>query len=127
MITPDWTDDQPIYRQLKDKVVRAILDGSLKEGEPLPSVRTIAVELQINPLTASRAYQELAAEGLVEKRRGLGMYIVEGARKALLEAERRRFLEDEWPRILDRIRALGLDLESLAEASDSATGTGKRT
>ncbi len=127
MITPDWTDDQPIYRQLKDKVVRAILDGSLREGEPLPSVRTIAVELQINPLTASRAYQELAAEGLVEKRRGLGMYIVEGARKALLEAERRRFLEHEWPRILDRIRALGLDLESLAEASHSVTGTGKRT
>ncbi len=127
MITPDWTDDQPIYRQLKDKVLRAILDGSLREGEPLPSVRTIAVELQINPLTVSKAYQELVAEGLVEKRRGLGMYIVDGARKALLEAERRRFLDNEWPRILDRIRALGLDLERLIAASHNGTGTGKRT
>ncbi len=127
MMTPDWTDDQPIYRQLKDKVVRSLLEGSLREGEPLPSVRTMAVELAINPLTVSRAYQELVAEGLVEKRRGLGMYIVEGAREALLEAERRRFREDEWPRILERIRALGLDLEDLVKASHNGTGTGKRT
>ena len=120
MITPDWTDDQPIYRQLRDKVASAIIEGALKEGEPLPSVRTIAVELQINPITASKAYQELVAEDLVEKRRGLGMFIIEGARSKLLVDERRRFLEIEWPRIAERIEALGLDIKDLL-----ATATGK--
>lgn len=127
MITPDWTDDQPIYRQLRDKVVRALLEGSLKEGEPLPSVRTMAVELEINPLTVSKAYQELVAEGLVKKRRGLGMYIVEGAREALREAERRRFLEEEWPRVCERIRALGLDAKALMGSDGNGTGTGQGT
>lgn len=122
MITPDWTDDQPIYRQLKDKLVGAIIDGSLEEGNPLPSVRTMSVELEINPLTASKAYQELVTDGLVEKRRGLGMFVAEGARKALLEGERRRFLEQEWPRILERIESLGLDLSDLPHSADSEKG-----
>ena len=113
MLTPEWTDDQPIYRQLRDKVVNSILDGSLKEGEPLPSVRSVAVELQINPITASKAYQELVMESLVEKRRGLGMFVVEGARKKLLEDEKRHFLEEEWPRIVQRIESLGLTAEEL--------------
>jgi len=122
MITPDWTDDQPIYRQLKDKLVGAIIDGSLEEGNPLPSVRTMSVELEINPLTASKAYQELVADGLVEKRRGLGMFVSEGAREKLLGAERRRFLEQEWPRILERIESLGLSLSDLPQSIDSQKG-----
>ncbi|RMB04567.1 GntR family transcriptional regulator [Eilatimonas milleporae] len=107
-MTPEWTDDQPIYRQLRDKVVAAIMDGTLGEGQALPSVRSVAVDMQINPLTASKAYQELVMDGLVEKRRGLGMFVIDGARENLLEAERRRFLNEEWPRIVDTIRRLGL-------------------
>ncbi|GAB4131906.1 MAG: GntR family transcriptional regulator [Rhodothalassiaceae bacterium] len=122
MITSDWTDDQPIYRQLRDKLVGAILDGSLREGDPLPSVRTLAVELQINPITASKAYQELVADALVEKRRGLGMYITDGARGRLLKDERRRFLEEEWPRIVERIEALGIDLDTLLAAIERREG-----
>lgn len=112
-MTPDWTDDQPIYRQLKDKVVASIVDGAFKEGDALPSVRSVAADLQINPITASKAYQELVMEGLVEKRRGLGMYVVDGAKDKLLDAERTRFLEEEWPRVMDTIRRLGLDADSL--------------
>lgn len=112
-MTPDWTDDQPIYRQLRDKVVAAIMDGSLPEGDALPSVRTVAVDLQINPITASKAYQELAMDGLVEKRRGLGMFVVDGARAKLLEDERERFLNEEWPRVLDTIQRLGFTAEEL--------------
>lgn len=122
MIKPDWTDDQPIYRQLRDKVASAIIEGALKEGEPLPSVRNIAVELQINPITASKAYQELVAEELVEKRRGLGMFIIEGARGKLLADERRRFLETEWPRIVERIEALGLNMKELLSAAAGHEG-----
>ncbi len=123
MITSDWTDDQPIYRQLRDKVAAAILDGSLKEEEPLPSVRTIAVDLQINPITASKAYQELVAEGLVERRRGLGMFVIEGARRKLLADERRRFLDTEWPRIVERIEALELDMKDLMMVGTDRKGT----
>ncbi|MBV1900824.1 MAG: GntR family transcriptional regulator [Kordiimonadaceae bacterium] len=112
-MTPDWSDDQPIYRQLKEKVATAIMEGALAEGEALPSVRTIAVDLQINPLTASKAYQELVMDGLVEKKRGLGMFVIEGARTKLLEAERTRFLEVEWPRVLETIRRLGFDPDEL--------------
>lgn len=115
-MTPDWTDDQPIYRQLKDKVVAAIMEGSLIEGEALPSVRNVAVEMQINPITASKAYQELVMDGLVEKKRGLGMFVVEGARDKLMEAERARFIEEEWPRVLDTIRRLGLDADELLKS-----------
>ena len=115
-MTPEWTDDQPIYRQLKDKVVTAIMEGSYKEGEPLPSVRTVSVEMQINPITASKAYQELVMEGLVEKRRGLGMYVIDGARDKLVDAEREKFLKEEWPRVLETIRRLGFNPEDLLKS-----------
>jgi len=115
-MTPDWNDDQPIYRQLKDKVVTAILEGSLNEGEALPSVRSVAVDLHINPITASKAYQELVMDGLVEKKRGLGMFVVDGARSKLAEAERVRFMEEEWPRVLETIRRLGLDAQTLLKS-----------
>ncbi|NVJ96648.1 MAG: GntR family transcriptional regulator [Alphaproteobacteria bacterium] len=115
-MTPDWTDDQPIYRQLKDKVVAAIMEGSLPEGEALPSVRNVAVEMQINPITASKAYQELVMDGLVEKKRGLGMFVVEGARDKLMEAERDRFMKEEWPRVLETIRRLGLNADELLKS-----------
>src|SRR5215475_10649942 len=95
----EWHDGQPIYRQVRDRVVSMILDDVLKEGEPLPSVRTVAAEYRINPLTVLKAYQELADEGLVETRRGRGMFINAGARGLLLEAERQKFLGEEWPRI----------------------------
>ena len=113
-MNPDWKEDQPIYRQLRDKVASAILEGSLKEGEALPSVRNVAVEMQINPLTASKAYQELVTQELVEKRRGLGMFVIEGAREKLLQGERKQFLEEEWPEIVARIQALGMDIDDLA-------------
>jgi len=120
MLKPDWTDDQPIYRQLRDQVVAAIVDGSLVEGEALPSVRTVAVDMQINPITASKAYQELVMEGLVEKQRGKGMFVVDGARSKLLEAERKRFLDEEWPRIMETINRLGFDAKDLL--ANTATG-----
>jgi GntR family transcriptional regulator len=116
-MTPDWTDDQPIYRQLKDKVVAAIMEGSLREGEALPSGRDVAVGLQINPITASKAYQELVMDGLVEKKRGLGMFVIDGARDRLMEAERDRFIKEEWPRVLETIRRLGLNAEELLKSS----------
>lgn len=116
-MTPDWTDEQPIYRQLRDKVVLGIMEGALAEGEALPSVRSVAVDLQINPITASKAYQELVMEGLVEKRRGLGMFVVDGAREKLLVDERERFLMEEWPRVVETIRRLGLDTETLLKGS----------
>lgn len=125
MLKPDWTNDQPIYRQLKNKVTDAILRGVLKEGEALPSVRTVAVDLRINPITASKAYQELCAEGLVEKRRGLGMFVKEGARARLLEEERRCFLEMEWPKIVERIALLGLDVETLLRKASEHAGRGR--
>jgi GntR family transcriptional regulator len=111
-----WNDNAPIYRQLKERVVGMMLDGVLKPGDALPSVRQIAAEYQLNPITVSRAYQELADEALVEKRRGLGMYVIDGARDKLLASERERFLREEWPLVLDRIRRLGLDPEALIRA-----------
>ena len=108
-----WNDSAPIYRQLKDKVVAMMLDGVLKPGEALPSVRQIAAEYQLNPITVSRAYQELADEGLVEKRRGLGMFVTEEASKQLRSSERERFLKDEWPAVAERIQRLGLSLQDL--------------
>lgn len=109
----DWKKDQPIYRQLRDQIAAQILSNDFKEGEPLPSVRNIAVELQINPLTANKAYQELVDENLLEKRRGLGMYVKKGARERLLLAERKRFLEDDWTAIAKRMSLLGITLEEL--------------
>lgn len=124
-MTLEWKEDQPIYRQLRDKVAAQILTGSLKEGESLPSVRNVAVELQINPLTASRAYQELVDEALVEKRRGLGMFIVKGARSKLLTLEKKRFLEQEWPEINARILALGLSAKDLLKTIGNKNGSKK--
>ena len=109
----EWNDNQPIYRQLRDRVVAMILDGILKEGDPLPSVRTVAADYRLNPLTVLKGYQELADEELVEKRRGLGMYVKEGARNLLLRGERQKFLDEEWPRIQETIQRLGLKAEEL--------------
>ena len=109
----EWNDSQPIYRQLRDRVVAMILDGVLKEGDPLPSVRNVAAEFQVNPLTVLKGYQELVDEELVEKRRGLGMFIKTGARSLLLQGERRKFLAEEWPRIQATIQRLGLKPEEL--------------
>jgi GntR family transcriptional regulator len=108
-----WRDDQPIWKQIKDRVLAAILDGGIKEGEPLPSVRQVAVDLQVNPLTVSKAYQELADEGVVERRRGLGMFVMEGAHKDLATSERATFLKDEWPLVVTRIKRLGLTVPEL--------------
>ena len=116
-MTIAWNDSAPIYRQLKDKVVAMMLDGDLKAGESLPSVRQIAAEYQLNPITVSRAYQELADEELVEKRRGLGMYVTDGAREKLLASERNHFLKEEWPLVIERIQRLGLDVEKLMQGS----------
>jgi DNA-binding transcriptional regulator YhcF (GntR family) len=109
----EWNDSQPIYRQLRDRVVAMILDGALKEGDPLPSVRTVAAEYRVNPLTVLKGYQQLADEELVEKRRGVGMFIKEGARNLLLKGERKRFLDDQWPEIYATIQRLGLTPEEL--------------
>ena len=110
----EWNDRQPIYRQLRDRVVAMILDGELKEGDPLPSVRTVAAELRVNPLTVLKSYQSLVDDRLVETRRGRGMFINDGARKLLMKAERERFLADEWPALFARIERLGLTLDELA-------------
>ena len=117
----EWNDSQPIYRQLRDRVVAMILDGVLKEGDPLPSVRSVAAEYRLNPLTVLKAYQQLGDEGLVEARRGLGMFINHGARNLLLKGEREKFLGEEWPRIRATIQRLGLKTEELL---DGAGGTG---
>ena len=109
----EWNDSQPIYRQLRDRVAAMILDEVLKEGEPLPSVRTVAAEYRVNPLTVLKGYQQLVDEGLVEARRGLGMFVNPGARAALLVSERRKFLEEEWPRIRERIQRLGMSDDDL--------------
>jgi GntR family transcriptional regulator len=114
----EWNESQPIYRQLRDRVVAMILDGVLKEGDPLPSVRNVAAEYRLNPLTVLKSYQQLVDEGLVESRRGLGMFINAGARQMLFEAERQRFLGEEWPRIAATIQRLGLKTEDLPAAGD---------
>ena len=112
-MTVTWNDNVPIYRQLRERVVAMILDGALNEGDALPSVRQVAADYQINPLTVSKAYQELVDEQLVEKRRGLGMFVTDGAREALLRSERESFLREEWPRIRARIERMNLDLQKL--------------
>jgi GntR family transcriptional regulator len=109
----EWNDNQPIYRQLRDRVVAMILDGVLKEGDPLPSVRNVAADYRLNPLTVLKGYQGLVDEELVEKRRGLGMFVKEGARSLLLKGERQKFLADEWPRVYANIQRLGLSPEEL--------------
>ncbi|MET0279689.1 MAG: GntR family transcriptional regulator [Steroidobacteraceae bacterium] len=114
-----WDESQPIYRQLRDRVVAMVLEGVLKEGEPLPSVRQVASEYRLNPLTVLKAYQQLVDEGLVEKRRGLGMFVSPGASSALMKDERLRFLEQEWPRIQATIQRLGLSAETLFNSENS--------
>jgi len=113
---PQWDDSLPIYRQLRDRVVAMILEGALKDGDPLPSVRNVAAEFRLNPLTVLKGYQQLVDEQLVEKRRGRGMYVSEGARKSLLKDERARFLEDEWPRVYATIQRLGLSAAELLKS-----------
>lgn len=121
---PDWNDGVPIYRQLRDRVVARIVDGTLREGDPLPSVRTVAAEFGVNPLTVLKGYQQLVDEKVVEKRRGRGMFVSPGCRKTLIRDERQRFLEDEWPRVGATIQRLGLSaaelLKSLPKPAASA-------
>jgi len=113
----EWNDSQPIYRQLRDRVVDLILDGALNEGDPLPSVRNVAAEYRLNPITVLKAYQELVDEQLVETKRGRGMFINAGARDLLLRAEREKFLAEQWPRVHATIRRLGLTPEELLDAT----------
>ncbi|HLR87816.1 MAG TPA: GntR family transcriptional regulator [Wenzhouxiangella sp.] len=108
-----WDPNLPIYQQLRDKTVAAILDGTLAEGEALPSVRQVAVDFKVNPLTVSKAYQSLVDDDLIEARRGVGMFVREGAQARLLKSGRRHFLETEWPRLAERIQQLGLSIEEL--------------
>jgi GntR family transcriptional regulator len=116
----EWNDSQPIYRQLRDRGVHMILDGVLKEGDALPSVRNVAAEYRVNPLTVLKAYQEMVDEELVETRRGLGMFVKPGARNLLLKAEREKFLTEEWPRIAATIERLGITQKELETAAQPA-------
>ena len=116
---PEWNDSQPIYRQIRDRVVAMILDGVLGEGDALPSVRNVAADYRVNPLTVLKSYQQLADDGLVEKRRGLGMFINAGAREMLLAGERRKFLTEQWPAIQATISRLGLTAEDLLRATEA--------
>jgi GntR family transcriptional regulator len=117
---PQWDASLPIYRQLRDRVVAMILEGLLKEGDPLPSVRSVAADFRVNPLTVLKGYQQLVDEQLVEKRRGLGMFVSPGARKALMKDERQRFLEEEWPKVYATIQRLGLSQEELQRVGAAA-------
>jgi len=123
---PKWNDDAPIYRQLRDRVVAMILEGVLADGDALPSVRNVAAEYRLNPLTVLKGYQELVDEGLVEKKRGRGMFVTDGAHKQLLKDERRRFLERDWPQVAATIERLGLDpgelLAALAASKPAGNG-----
>jgi GntR family transcriptional regulator len=113
----EWNDSQPIYRQLRDRVVAMILDGLLNEGDPLPSVRSVAAEYRVNPLTVLKAYQQLVGEELVETRRGLGMFVKAGARDLLLTGERQKFLAEQWPTIAAKIERLGITPKELMRAA----------
>ncbi len=115
---PNWNDNQPIYRQLRDKVVAMILEDVLKDGDALPSVRNVAAEYRLNPLTVLKGYQELVDDELVEKKRGLGMFVTAGAKTKLLKNERHRFLDQEWPLVVASIDRLGLSLEDLLDKAD---------
>jgi GntR family transcriptional regulator len=121
----EWQDGQPIYRQLRDRGVHMILDGVLKEGDSLPSVRNVAAEYRVNPLTVLKAYQQLVDEDLVEKKRGLGMFVKPGARALLLQGERQKFLSEQWPGIAKTIERLGLTPKELMEAAAAAPASSK--
>jgi len=122
-LASDWNDGrQPIYRQLREIVVMMVLDGQLPEGGVLPSVRHIATQFQVNPLTVLKSYQLLVGEGIVESRRGRGMFVLSGARKLLLASERERFLQEEWPRVVDTLHRLGLSAEELLKGAPRESG-----
>ncbi len=123
---PKWNEDLPIYRQLRDRVVEMILEGVLGDGDALPSVRNVAAEYRLNPLTVLKGYQELVDEGLVEKKRGRGMFVTDGARKQLLKDERQRFLDKAWPDVVATIRRLGLDTDTLLKAASDAQDKGDK-
>jgi GntR family transcriptional regulator len=120
MMDREWNDSEPIYRQIRDRVVAMILDGVLKEGDPLPSVRNVAAEYRVNPLTVLKGYQQLVDEGLVETKRGRGMFINKGARDLLLQGERQKFVAEQWPRVYETIQRLGLTWEELLSAAEAA-------
>jgi GntR family transcriptional regulator len=121
---PKWNEDLPIYRQLRDRVVAMILEGVLGDGDALPSVRNVAAEYRLNPLTVLKGYQELVDEGLVEKKRGRGMFINDGAHTQLLKNERKRFVEKEWPKVVETINRLGLDPDALLQDAKKMKNTG---
>jgi GntR family transcriptional regulator len=123
----EWNDNQPIYRQLRDRVVAMILDGVLKEGDPLPSVRVVAAEYRVNPLTVLKGYQQLVDEQLIESRRGLGMFVNVGARSLLLKGERQKFLAEEWPRVQATIQRLGLTAQDLLNGDGSGQSSGHKS
>jgi GntR family transcriptional regulator len=123
---PKWSDDLPIYRQLRDRVVAMILEGVLGEGDALPSVRNVAAEYRLNPLTVLKGYQELVDEGLVEKKRGRGMFVTDGAHRQLLKDERERFLTKEWPEVAATIERLGLDAQQLLESMNTSDDAGDK-
>jgi GntR family transcriptional regulator len=114
-VTFEWNDDQPIYKQLRDLVVERIMDGSFAEGEAVPSVRQVAADYQINHLTVGKAYQELVDAGLLEKRRGLGMYVMAGARSALTDNEQQRFVDEEVPAFAERVKVLGMNMNEVVD------------
>jgi GntR family transcriptional regulator len=120
MMDREWNDSEPIYRQIRDRVVAMILDGVLKEGDPLPSVRNVAAEYRVNPLTVLKGYQQLVDEGLVETKRGRGMFINAGTRDLLLQGERQKFVAERWPRVYETIQRLGLTWEELLSAGEAA-------
>lgn len=122
---PKWNEDAPIYRQLRDRVVAMILEGVLTDGDALPSVRNVAAEYRLNPLTVLKGYQELVDEGLVEKKRGRGMFVTDGARVQLLKDERQRFKEKEWPLVVATIERLGLSPEDLLRDIAQSVASGE--
>jgi len=118
----EWADGQPIYRQLRDLVIQRVMDGSFPEGEAIPSVRQVATDYRINHLTVGKAYQELVEMGLLEKRRGLGMFVAPGARHSLTTDEQQRFLDEELPAFVDRVRILGMAMEDVMERVSAMQG-----
>ncbi|NIB42363.1 GntR family transcriptional regulator [Pseudomaricurvus alkylphenolicus] len=118
----NWKDDQPIYRQLRDRVAALIMEGAYPEGQAIPSVRQVSGEFRINHLTVSKAYQELVDQGLVEKRRGLGMFVIPGAKDMIRELERNKFLNAELPEFVIRMRKLGIDKEELIKLLEQLDG-----
>lgn len=112
-MTTSWDQSTPIYQQLRDRTVASILGGHLQEGDLLPSVRQVAIDLQVNPITVSKAYQMLVDEALVVPERGIGMRIKMGAKDQLLRDERTQFLQHDWPQIIDRIHQLNLSWDEL--------------